>query len=274
MPLDPVIDINVWRFDASIMLGLLALVGAYAYGIAYLRKQGLWGKEIAGRHVFFFALGVLTLFLALASPIDTIGERYLFSVHMVQHILIGMVAPPLILLGIPRWMMQWILDFFRIGPAIKFVTHPVLAFIAFNVTLIAWHLPALYEAALRNPVVHVVEHICFIGTGFLAWYPVIDPAGQHARFHPMAKILYLFLFIIPSGVLGAAFSFAPQPIYVTYAEAPRLWGSTVMGDQAIAGGIMWVPGWAIYFVALSIVFAVWMQREDQADMEQAGPSSR
>ena len=90
----------------------------------------------------------------------------------------------------------------------------------------------------------------------------------------MAKILYLFLFVIPSGVLGAAFSFASEPIYVTYAEAPRLWGSTVMGDQAIAGGIMWVPGWAIYFVALSIVFAVWMQREDQAGMEQAGPSSR
>jgi len=274
LSLDPTTDINVWRFDASILLGMLALVGAYSYGVIYLRKRGLWGEEIAGRHVFFFALGVLVLFLALASPIDHIGEKYLFSVHMVQHILIGMVAPPLILLGIPRWMMQTVLDFFRIRSLVKFVTHPVLAFVAFNVALIAWHLPALYEAALRNPVVHVVEHICFIGTGFLSWYPVIDPAGQHARFHALAKVLYLFLFVIPNGVLGAAFSFAPQPIYTTYAEAPRLWGSTVMGDQAVAGGIMWVPGWAVYFVALSIVFAVWMQHEDRAGAEQADSSSR
>jgi putative membrane protein len=274
LSLDPTIDINIWRFDASFLLGMLALVGAYSYSVIDLRKRGLWGEEMTGRHVFFFVLGVLVLFLALASPIDAIGEKYLFSVHMVQHILIAMVAPPLILLGIPRWMMQWALDFFRIGLLVRFVTHPVLAFIAFNVTLIVWHLPALYEAALRNPAVHVVEHICFIGTGLLAWYPVIDPAGQHARFHPLAKVLYLFLFVIPSGVLGAAFSFAPQPIYETYAKAPRLWGTTVMGDQAVAGGVMWVPGWAVYFVALSIVFAVWMQHEDRAGAEQADSSSR
>jgi len=263
LPADPTIDINIWRFDASIMLGLLAIAGAYTYGAVRLRKQGLWGKAIARRHVFFFALGVLVLFLALVSPIDHIGEKYLFSVHMVQHILIAMVAPPLILLGVPRWMMQWLLDFFRVGPVVKLVTHPVLAYMAFNAALIAWHFPALYEAALHNPIVHVAEHMCFIATGFLSWYPVIDPSGQHARFHPLAKVLYLFLFVIPNGVLGAAFAFAPQPIYVTYAEAPRLWGSTAMGDQAVAGGIMWVPGWAVYFVALSIVFAVWMQREDQ-----------
>ena len=262
MPLEPGLNINVWRFDPSIVLGLIALIGAYAYGARHLRRQGLWGKEIRNRHVAFFALGVLIIALALMSPIDHIGEKYLFSVHMVQHILLAMIAPPLLLLGIPRWMMRWTLDFLRLASVVKFVTNPLFGFVVFNASLIAWHVPALYEAALRDPIVHIVEHLFFIGAGFLAWYPVIDPAGQHTRFHPLAQIVYLFLFVIPSGVLGAVFAFAPTPIYATYAQAPRLWGVDAMADQATAGGIMWVPGWAIYFTALSIVFALWMRKED------------
>ncbi|MGH2522628.1 MAG: cytochrome c oxidase assembly protein [Anaerolineales bacterium] len=258
------IDVSVWSWDPSVLLGLIALIGAYAYGAITIRRRGLWGKEIANRHLAFFAAGTLTLFLALTSPIDYIGERYLFSIHMVQHILLAMVAPPLLWLGIPGWMMQSALDFLRIGPVVKFVTHPALAFIAFNVALIAWHVPALYEAALRDPIIHILEHTVFIGAGLASWYPVIDPARQHARFHPLAQIVYLFLFVIPGGVLGAAFAFAQQPLYTYYTEVPRVWGLTVLDDQALAGGIMWVPGWAIYFVALSIVFAVWMKREEQS----------
>jgi len=258
------IDVNVWRTDPSLALGLLALVGAYAFGVRHLRKQGVWGEAVTRRHVAFFAAGVFIMAVALMSPIDYIGEKYLFSVHMIQHILLAMVAPPLILLGIPRWMMTTVLNGLRIGGVIRFVTHPVLAFIAFNAALIAWHFPALYEAALRDPIVHIVEHVCFVGTGVLSWYSVVDPAGQYPRFHPLAQVVYLFLYVIPSGVIGAVFAFAPQPIYQTYAQAPRLWDMSVMGDQATAGGIMWVPGWAIYFVALSIVFAVWMRREEQA----------
>ncbi len=256
------IDVNVWRWEPGVLLGLIALIGAY--GAVYLRRRGLRDTAITRRHVGFFTAGVLTLFLALVSPIDYIGENYLFSIHMVQHILLAMVAPPLILLGVPRRMMQEALDRLRLAQLVKFVTHPVLAFIVFNAALIAWHVPALYEAALRDARLHILEHLMFIGAGFLAWYPVIDPAGQHARFHPLAQIVYLFLFVIPGGALGAAFAFAQQPIYAFYASAPRLWDLTVLDDQALAGGIMWVPGWAIYFVALSIVFAAWMKREEEA----------
>jgi len=258
------IDANVWRVDPSILLGLAALVGAYTWGVIYLRRRSLWGKEITLRHVAFFSAGVAVLAVALISPIDHIGEKYLLSVHMAQHMLIMMVAPPLVLLGVPRWMMQWVIDFLRIGRVVKLLTGPVIAFIAFNGVLIAWHLPTLYEAALRDPIVHILEHIVFIGTGFLSWYCVVDPAGQHARLHPLAKIVYLFLFVIPSGILGAAFAFARQPIYAYYAAAPRLWNLTPLEDQAWAGGIMWVPGWTIYFTALSIVFAAWLRREEQA----------
>lgn len=258
------IDINIWRMDPSILLGLLALVGAYAWGAVQLRRQGLWGKEITGRHAVFFAAGVAILLVALVSPIDVIGEKYLFSIHMVQHILIAMVAPALVLLGLPGGMVRRVLEALRIGGLVKFLTNPLLAFIAFNGALIAWHIPALYQAALRDPIVHILEHIVFIGAGFQSWYPVIDPAGQHERFHPLAKIVYLFLFVVPSGIIGALFAFAQQPIYSYYVDAPRLWGLSVMEDQALAGGIMWVPGWAIYFVALSIVFALWMRQEEAA----------
>ncbi|MGH7462218.1 MAG: cytochrome c oxidase assembly protein [Longimicrobiales bacterium] len=262
------IDVSVWSWDPSVLLGLIALIGAYAYGAVTLRRREVWGKEIKNRHVAFFTAGALALFIAIESPIDYIGENYLLWVHMVQHILLAMVAPPLILLGIPRRMIAWTLDLLRIGPVVKFVTHPVLAFIAFNTALIAWHVPALYEAALRDPMIHILQHMIFISTGFLSWYPVIDPAKQHARFIPLAQIVYLFLFVIPSGVIGAVFAFAQVPIYAYYAGVPRLWSLTVLDDQALAGAIMWVPGWAIYFVALSIVFAAWMKREE-ADAERA-----
>lgn len=255
------IDVNVWTWDASVLLGLAALVGAYVYGVSVLRRQGL-ETEITNRHVFFFASGILLLFLALESPLAHIGENFLFSVHMVKHILLQMIVPALILLGIPRWMMRALLNALRIGPLLKLVTHPVIAFIAFNTALIVWHIPALYEAALREPMLHIAEHGIFIATGFICWYPVIDAARQHDQFSYMAKIVYLFLFVIPSGILGAVFAFAQVPLYATYASAPRLWELSVLDDQALAGGIMWVPGWLIYFIALSVVFALWMKHED------------
>jgi putative membrane protein len=267
------INLNVWRTDPSLLLGLLTLVGAYTYGAVYLRRRGVWGRDITRRHVAFFAAGVSTLLVALVSPIDYVGENYLFSIHMLQHILLAMIAPPLMLLGVPGRMLRGLLDFLRVAGVVKFLTHPVLAFIVFNVTLIGWHVPALYEAALRDPLVHITEHAMFVGAGLLAWYPVIDPAGQHARFHPMAQIVYLFLYVIPGGVLGAAFAFADRPLYAAYANAPRVWNLTPLDDQALAGGIMWVPGWAIYFVALSIVFAVWMKREDQSTTHPTQPTT-
>ena len=243
-------------------------------GLNYVEINSLWGIIAASKAMAEVPTGIIAdkigrkfsiiIALALMSPIDHIGEKYLFSVHMVQHILLAMVAPPLILLGIPRWMMRWTLDFLRLASVVKFVTNPLFGFVVFNASLIAWHVPALYEAALRDPIVHIVEHLFFVGAGLLSWYPVVDPAGQHALFHPLAKIAYLFAFVLPSGVLGAAFAFARQPIYATYASAPRLWGLSPMDDQALAGGIMWIPGWAIYFVALSIVFALWMRREEQS----------
>jgi putative membrane protein len=255
------VDVNIWRWDAIVLLGLAAWIGAYAIGVRAMYRRR--SPEIHNRHIALFACGVLCLFLALESPIDIIGEKYLFSIHMVQHILLQMIAPALILLGLPRWMMQRVLALFGLEKPVRLITHPLLAFIAFNLALIAWHVPALYEAALRDPMIHILEHGIFIGTGFLSWYPVIDPARQHHSFAPIAKIVYLFLYVIPSGILGAIFAFAQAPLYPYYAGvATRLWELSVLDDQALAGAIMWVPGWAIYFIALSIVFAVWMNRED------------
>lgn len=257
------LNVNVWRWDASVLLGLAVLIGGYALGVRAMLRQRR--HELRRRHIACFTCGVLLLFLALQSPIDSIGENYLFSIHMVQHIMLQMIAPALILLGVPRWMMQRVLSLFGLEKLVRWITHPFLAFIAFNLALIAWHVPALYEAALRDPLIHILEHSIFIGTGFLSWYPVIDPAAQHRNFASIAKIVYLFLYVIPSGILGAIFSFAQVPLYPYYASVTtRLWELSVLDDQALAGAIMWVPGWAIYFIALSIVFALWMNREDAA----------
>lgn len=146
------VNVNVWDWSPTILVGLVAMISVYVYAAVYLHRRGQWGTGIKTRHVAFFATGVLTIFIAVNSPIDYIGENFLFFVHMIQHMLLAMVAPAFILLGIPRWMMHQALEFLRVGPLVKFVTHPVLAFIAFNTSLFARHVPALYEAALRDPM--------------------------------------------------------------------------------------------------------------------------
>jgi putative membrane protein len=192
----------------------------------------------------YFAGGLLALILALESPIDVGGDNYLFSLHMVQHLILAMIVPPLLLLGLPpAWL---VLERIRVSP--------IVANIAFNLVLAIWHLPFLYEATLRNEPIHVAEHITFLLAGLLFWWPIMAPSARRRGLTVIGKIAYLGFAGVPPTILGLAFILSRSVLYPFYAAAPRVTPLSALDDQLAAGLVMFGVGNLIYFLAIAIIF--------------------
>jgi putative membrane protein len=203
--------------------------------------------------------GVLVAAFALLSPLHVLGESYLLSAHMVQHLLLTVVVPPLLLLGTAGWMLRPLL---RVGPFRRLagvLLTPIPAFLVFNAVFVIWHAPPLYQLALTNPLVHAAEHSGLLLFALVAWWPVYGPLPEFPRLPHGAQVLYLFFMSLPPTVLGAIITLAEVPIYARYWEAPRVFGLSPLADQQLGGLIMWIPGALAYFVALSVVFFLWLE---------------
>jgi putative membrane protein len=220
--------------------GTLALAGGYAWLIRGSGRTATWSPLAR----IYFAGALLALFLALESPIDVAGDNYLFSFHMLQHLLLAMIVPPLLLLGLPQ---EW-RTFERIHLS------PLAASVIFNLVLAAWHLPFLYEATLRNQPVHVLEHLTFLVAGVIFWWPLLVPAEEPGSMSVIGKIAYLGFAGVPPTILGLAFILSPVVIYPFYAAAPRVMPISPLEDQLVAGLVMFGLGNLIYFAAIWVIF--------------------
>jgi putative membrane protein len=258
-----------WTFEPTVTLGLVALVAAYVIAVrrGRLRRDddvSPWLSSPRWR-AWMFGLGALTAFLALESPVDTGGDNYLLSLHMVQHLVLMMVSPPLVLLGICGMRPP---DPAR-APGLRrlwtAITRPLPATVLFNAVLLVWHIPTLYDTTLRNEAAHIVEHITFIAVGVVLWWAVVDPIRGEGTtpVSPFQKIAALAVAGVPPTVLGLIFSVASNPFYEFYARAPRLWGLSPVTDQQVAGVVMFGLGNLIYFAAISVIF--WRILGDPAD---------
>lgn len=254
-----------WHAHPSIILGLLAFGGAYFLGVGPLRQRYRLGPPVEGWRVSVFLMGVLVLMAALLSPIHDLGERYLFSFHMLQHMLLMLVFPPLVLIGTPPWLLRPLLRNPRLRQAASFVTRPVAAFLIFNAVLVFWHVPGLYDLALRERNIHILEHITFMGAAVLMWWPVLSPMSELPRAPYIGQMAYLFMVPTVSAILGAFITFSESVWYDWYAEAPRIWEISAKTDQEIGGLLMWVPGGAVFMASLIIVFLVWAGRSESDD---------
>lgn len=245
-----------------------------AYVLAWRRgllrdgdELGAWAGGARARP-WYFAAGILIGFIALQSPIDTAGDEYLFSMHMVQHLLLMMVAPPLCILGLTglgspasarwRWRRLW-----------RVLVNPWVATLLFSGVLLVWHIPVLYDATLTTVPLHIFEHLSFVAVGGLFWWPIVDPQRAAARTAPVSafhKIGMLVASGIPPTVLGLIFTIAPHAFYDFYVRAPRLWGLSPVVDQQVAGVVMFGAGNLIYFTAVVAVF--WRVFTDPAHDEE------
>jgi cytochrome c oxidase assembly factor CtaG len=257
-----------WTFPAGIVFSLLATLALYARGWRQLHRQ--MPQRFGGWQLSAFAAGIVTIFVAIASPLDAFGGL-LLQVHMTQHLLLMMVAPPLIWLGapaapmlrgLPPALLKNGLGPFLAWPALqrlgRRLGHPVVCWLAFVLTTWVWHVPALYELALRSPAWHQFEHLCFLASALLFWWPVIQPWPSTPLWPRWAMIPYLLLADVQNTGFSACFTFAERLIYPAYAAVPRLWGITALSDQITAGAIMWVPGSIAFLIPLAWITVEWL----------------
>jgi cytochrome c oxidase assembly factor CtaG/ferredoxin len=241
-----------WTARPEVVLPLLLAALLYLRGFLRLRRHAP-GLFQPGRALAFLA-GLATVFAAVCSPLDALGNLLLL-VHMAQHLLLMLVAPPLLLLGAP-WApllsgvsartLKHGLGPFLAWPALRrlarALTHPVSCWTLFVATTWVWHVPAAYDLALRSPSWHAVEHASFLAAGLLFWWPVIQPRPSRPRWPRWAIVPYLLLASLQNTALSAILAFSDRALYAPYAAGPRLLGLTALADQAVAGAILWVPG--------------------------------
>ena len=259
-------DYNVWlqwHFHPDIVFGVVVLQGSYILSVTLLRRRYNLASTVDKQKTLLFGLGVLSLYVALSSPIHHLADNYLFSAHMVQHLILLLLVPPLLLAGTPEWMCRPILSYQLTRYIANWLTRPVQAFAISGLILALWHLPPFYNATLTSHALHVVEHIMFILSAIIMWWPILSPiTGIPRASYPM-QMIYLFLLTLPAGFIGAAITFSPRILYDFYATVPRLWGVDVVTDQQIGGLIMKIPGGLAFFITMIFVFSLWYQRDNQ-----------
>ncbi len=231
-----------WELEPSVILGLVLL----ACGFAWLQRRPRY-RVAAGRQASFYS-AVAIVALALLSPLDVIGDGYLVFAHMVQHLLLVLLAAPLIARAIPT---VW---------ASKIRMSPVIAFTLFNTVFSLSHLEIWYQATLVHESLHILEHGLYIVTAILNWLPVVS-AAEDRRLAPALQMLYLFAQTLPMFLVGSLLSLASEAIYPFYLRAPRIVPLTAVEDQSLAGLIMWIGGSVFYLGALTVVFFQWANRE-------------
>jgi cytochrome c oxidase assembly factor CtaG len=255
----------------SVVAGLAAVLVLYVLCVGRYRDRFAASAPVSPVRQIAFVSGLFITLIALATPLDTIGDQYLFTAHMLQHLLLTLVAAPLLLGGTPAWLLRAVLSATRLGGFVHWARHPIVAFFTFNIVFALAHVPAFYELTLSNEVLHALEHLVFVGTAMLMWMPVLSPAPDiAARYPALGQVMYLFLQTVPASLLGALLSSTTSAYYPTYVLAPRITSLSPLEDQQLGGLIMWVGSGLYFLIATGVVFFVWASREEAANRRPLG----
>lgn len=332
-----------WNLEPLPLLAIAALATAYAYGMGPWRRRLDPTPQLDRGKIAFFVTGLAFWVVAICSPLATLGMHYLLTAHMVQHVLLSVVVPPLLLLGTPAWLLEPLFQHERVRKVGRFLTQPVVAFGLYNLNMWVWHIPALLDATPPNVVVelnqlldtgiiigvfmvialvvaprilqrgkqeqepgasgrpvstfvtlgvvligviglgalnffdlgavlpsseahnpiHVLMDATFLGTAILYWCPILSPVPQLPRISPVFGMLYMFISTQPMMALGALLVFAGGPLYHLYDGAPALWGLSRLGDQQLAGLIMWLIMDIPLLLTITILFFRWLNEQER-----------
>ena len=255
-----------WTIHWSTVIGLAVLGGLY-----------LWRARATGavprRRLAFFA-ALASVFLSLNGPLHDLSDTFLFSAHMVQHLVLTLVFPPLLLAGLDDEILAPLVRMRVVGPLLRTLTRPAACFLLFNIVLAAWHLPPMYNTAMRLHEVHILQHLMFMGASVLMWWPIASPSRVLPRLPHAGQMLYCFLMSVPMSLVSVYIVYASSVLYPAYSAAPRIAGLSPLEDQRLGGLIMWIPGGLVFLVIMTVIFFRWSATyaEDGSDHPAPAPS--
>jgi putative membrane protein len=253
-----------WTFEPGAIL-LIAVLGGLYIG-RWRRVRARHGTiAVSGVRLASFLAGLLALGIALISPVDRLAEQA-FTMHMVQHVLLLDLAPIGLICGLTKIMLRPVTRRLQVVERkAGFLAHPVFAVVAYVAVMWIWHIPALYDAALRHSIVHILEHVCFLSVGLLYWWHLLSPIRSRHRLSAMGAVVYMVSTKLFVGLLGIGLTFAPDALYDFYREQPPIWGLNPIEDESLAGGLMALEQSIVMGIALVWLFVNALSESDAAD---------
>jgi putative membrane protein len=257
------IDWHHWHNEPFLIGGLILLGWLYTILTGPLRSRFTTEQSYPRVYAFRFYSALLVFYLAVGSPLDQVGERFLLSAHMIQHQLLIYVSAVLFLLGLPVWLVQPVTRQPSLRSVFRLLTHPVICGLVYTVILSVWHAPGLYDLALRNKNIHVIEHLMFFGAALFYWWPILSPSPEYPRLRYASQIIYLFAVTIGMTPVFAFIAFSDNVLYPTYEYAPRLFTQLgPMEDQLLGAAIMKVGSLSVTLLVMGMAFYNWSRSSE------------
>src|SRR6267378_1212913 len=263
MPSQVQLVLASWTLPVPLTLAIMLAAFLYLRGWFHLRSVSV--TAIPAWRACSFVLGLFLIWLAVGSPLAAFDEE-LLTVHMIQHLLLMTVAPPLILVGapvmpllhaLPRKFLQSLVGPSFRSPAMQGIgrvfSQPAFCWLAAAAALLGWHVPAAFTLGLQSEAWHAVEHACFLGSGFLFWWPVVQPWPSVPRWPRWSMLVYLFLATLPCDILSAFLAFCDRVVYTVYLSTPNHFAVSSLKDQQCAGALMWTCVTFVYLLAAAVL---------------------
>lgn len=252
-----VLDLHV-----TVVVGIVLFCWLYRHATTVWRVRYGWSDRPLERwRAGCFYGGQAVLMLSLNGPIHHLSDYYLFTAHMIQHLLLNLIWAPLTVLGLPDWLVDAALRVPVLRRVSDFLGQLPVKFLAYNGALCFWHIPYMYDLAIRAHNWHIVEHLMFMTTSVIAWFGLLVTAPSVPKPHRFSQLFYLFCMTLPMKLLGAIITLSSTLIYQGYATVPRIWGITPLEDQRYGGLLMWLPGGLVLWSCMIYVFAQWLKEE-------------
>jgi putative membrane protein len=254
-----------WHVHPDVWLLFGSIIAAYL--IAGRRHERATGEATEPRKRRLFLLGMGVLWLGADWPIHDLAERYLYSMHMTQHLLFTLVAAPILIAGMPVWLLRELLAPAPIRRIFRFMTRPLVALIFFNAVLLFTHWPEVVAASVGSELVHLGLHVLVVTSALVMWWPVMSPLPEMPSLPPPGQMLYLFLQSLAPTIPASFLTFGHTPLYPVYATFPRIWGIDALTDQLIAGLIMKLLGGLLLWGVIAVIFFRWFNQEQRDGLD-------
>ena len=250
-----------WELDPVLIGGLLTAAVLFALAAGPLRARLAPGRPFPFSAATGFYGALALTYLVEGSPLHNLADIYSLTAHMVQHLAMSYLVAPLLLWTVPTWMLRPLLLNRVVAPVARLLTRPLIAFSVFGFFFAAWHVPAIYDAVLRNQTLHHVTHAALLFTSLVLWWPIMSRLSELPRPSYLIRLLYLFLIPVAQLPVFGVITFAGRPIYETYANSPWTLGMDVVSEQALAGAVMKVAGLFVFGIPFAVTFFQWYQEE-------------